>query len=144
MADAPAIASVHRLSRAAYYGDAPDEGDGREAMWEHLLGLGDVETYVVEDGGTIVAFLSARHVESPDDALEMSALYVLPDRFGGGTGSRLHKVFESARRDGEAARLEVWEGNTRAIEFYRRHGWTPTAVSRPGPHDTPYITYRRD
>jgi ribosomal protein S18 acetylase RimI-like enzyme len=142
-ADAPAIAAVHRLSRAAYYGDAPADDDGREDMWRHLMGQSGAVTYVVEDDGEIVAFMSARRVDSPVKALEMSALYVLPDRFGRGTGTRLHQVFESALRDDEVARLEVWEGNLRAIDFYRRHGWTATSVTRPGPHDKPFITYRR-
>ncbi|WP_395695579.1 GNAT family N-acetyltransferase [Nocardioides sp.] len=142
VADAAAIAAVHRESRAAYYGDAPDASDGREAMWEHLLGLPDVVAHVVEDDHVVVAFLSARRRRSPEAALEMLALYVLPDRFGRGLGTRLHRVFVSELRADEVGVLEVWEGNHRAIQFYRRHGWTATTTSRPGPYDKPFITYR--
>jgi GNAT superfamily N-acetyltransferase len=144
LADAPAIAAVHRASRAHYYGDPPDENDGREAMWEHLLGRDDVVTHVVEADDVMVAFMSARHVQAPVKALEMSALYVRPDHFGRGTGSRLHDVFESERRPDHIGLLEVWQGNHRAIEFYQRRGWVATATVRPGPHNTPFITYRLD
>ncbi|MBM7512234.1 ribosomal protein S18 acetylase RimI-like enzyme [Nocardioides cavernae] len=99
-------------------------------------------TFVVEDDGTIVAFLSARHVRIPETALEMAALYVQPDRFGRGTGTLLHEVFQSERGAHEVGLLEVWAGNQRAIDFYRRHGWVATSTTRPGPRDTPFITYR--
>ena len=139
--DASAIASVHRESRAEYYGDPPEVNDGREAMWEHLLALKDGATYVVEDDEAIVAFLSVRHIQESDPTLEMVALYVQPGRFGRGTGTLLHEVFQSERGTQEAGLLEVWAGNQRAIDFYRRHGWVATSTTRPGPHDKPYITY---
>jgi ribosomal protein S18 acetylase RimI-like enzyme len=142
LADARAIAAVHRESRAAYYGDPPDLSDAREAIWEHLLEREGTVAYVVEDDGVIVAFMSARAVHSPEPALEMSALYVQPGLFGRGTGTRLHKVFESERGPKRAGLLEVWEGNDRAIEFYRHHGWVPTSITRPGPHGKPFVTYR--
>ncbi|UFN45215.1 GNAT family N-acetyltransferase [Nocardioides okcheonensis] len=142
LTDATAIAAVHRESRAAYYGDQPDPDDGREAMWEHLLGVEGGVTFVVEDRDVVVAFMSARHLDHYEPVLELSSLYVQPGRFGRGTGKRLHEVFESERRLGEGGFLEVWEGNQRAIDFYRRHGWVATSTSRPGPHDTPFITYR--
>lgn len=144
LADAPAIAAVHRASRADYYGDLPDENDGREAMWEHLLGLEDVVTHVVEVDEAMVGFMSARRVQAPVKALEMSALYVRPDHFGLGLGSRLHEIFEAERLPDHVGLLEVWQGNHRAIEFYQRRGWVETSATRPGPHDTPFITYRLD
>jgi ribosomal protein S18 acetylase RimI-like enzyme len=111
-------------------------------MWDHLLSLEDVVTHVVEVDKVVVGFMSARQVQAPVAALEMSPLYVHPDRFGRGFGARLHEVFESERQPDRVGLLEVWQGNHRAIEFYQRHGWVATPATRPGPHDTPFITYR--
>lgn len=46
-----------------------------------------------------------------------------------------------AEDDDEVGVLEVWAGNQRAIDFYRRRGWRRTATERPGPQDRPFVTY---
>lgn len=141
LTDAQQIAEVHRLSRAEYYGLPPDENDEREAMWKHFLCEMDRITYVVENSGVIVAVMSARHLNDPVAACEMTAIYVHPQHFGRGVGSRLYDAFEDERRVDEAGVLEVWAGNHRAIEFYQRRGWTLTPKTRVGPQDIPFVTY---
>lgn len=143
-ADVDAIAAVHRLSRATYYGSSPDANDGREDMWAHFLADPDMVTHVVLTSGHVDAVMSARWVTDPEPAYELSAFYVHPDRTGQGIGSRLYEVFEDGRSGHEPAVLEVWDGNERAIRFYERRGWRRTGVTRPGPQGNPYVAYRLD
>lgn len=140
--DVRAIAHVHRWSRAAYYGTTADPDDGREEMWAHLLGQPERIAHVVEDDNQIIGFLLTRRVAEPEVALEMMALYVLPDRHGQGYGAQLYELFESELGPGELGVLEVWAGNDRAIAFYRARGWRPTERTRPGPQGCGYVTYR--
>lgn len=140
--DAGAIAHVHRLSRADYYGEAPAESDDRDAMWSHLLGQPDRDTYVAEAAGSVVGFMSARQLPGPPVEVELTALYVLPSAYDRGVGSQLHDLFDRERPSGAPGVLEVWAGNRRAIGFYLRRGWVPTVTSRPGPQDLDFTTYR--
>jgi ribosomal protein S18 acetylase RimI-like enzyme len=139
---APAIAHVHRLSRASYYGvPIADADDGREAMWVSLLAEPARRTLVAHDDGGVVAFASmVRSAARPGD-LELAALYVLPDHFGRGVGSLLHAEFERERGAGERGVLEVWAANTSAVGFYRRRGWRPTTSMREGPQNRPFVTW---
>jgi ribosomal protein S18 acetylase RimI-like enzyme len=140
--DAGAIAHVHRLSRADYYGEAPAEADDRDAMWSHLLGQPDRDTYVAEAAGSVIGFMSARPLPGPPAEAELTALYVLPSEYDRGVGSLLHDLFDHERPLGASGVLEVWAGNRRAIDFYLRRGWAPTTTSRPGPQDLDFTTYR--
>ena len=140
LADADQIAAVHRLSRATYYGPTPDDSDDRAAMWRQLLSGPDRLTYVVELSGRVVAFMSTRR-DIGSATLELSAIYVHPERFGQGLGSRLYRVFEGERGPGERAVLEVWAANTRTIDVYKNRGWTPTSSTRDGPKGIPLVAY---
>ena len=142
LVDVDAIAAVHRLSRADYYGLPADENDDRAAMWEHFLGEPNRSTFVAETSGKVVAVMSTHRSADPDAAVELTAIYVHPEHFGEGIGSALYKVFDDERMADESAVLEVWAGNRRAIAFYERRGWTRTATTRPGPQETPFVTYR--
>jgi GNAT superfamily N-acetyltransferase len=140
LADAVQVASVHRLSRADYYGVSPAGDDDREAMWTSFLGQPRRTTYVAEAAGDLVGFMSAHHLT--DTVLELAALYVLPSMYGQGVGTRLHDLFNGERGHGTSGALEVWAGNRRAIDFYRRRGWAVTATTRPGPQDLAFVTYQ--
>jgi len=142
LGDAASIARVHRLSRAVYYREPPVEDDDREAMWSHLLRQRDRDTYAAETAGSIVGFMSARHIPGPPSEFELTALYVLPSEYNRGVGSRLYNLFDRERGHGTPGILEVWAGNPRAIDFYRRRGWVSTYTSRPGPQCVDFITYR--
>ena len=142
LGDAASIARVHRLSRADYYREPPVEDDDREAMWSHLLGQPDRDTYAAEMAGSIVGLMSARHTPGPPPELELTALYVLPSEYNQGVGSHLHTLFDRERGPGTPGILEVWAGNLRTIDFYRRRGWVSTSTSRPGPQGVDFMTYR--
>ena len=160
--DADAIAYVHRLSRAWYYGTEPDPDDGREQLWSRLLAQPGRTTYVATTADGTVGFVSwlrpvpdeqqdeqrdEQQDEQQDEGaeevgeVELTALYLLPERAGTGLGDDLHRIYEEHRGD-QPGRLEVWEGNERAIGFYRRRGWRPTEESRSGPRGAGFRTYR--
>lgn len=110
-------------------------------MWDSLLVQPERVTYLVESLEGVLGFISAARASEPFPALEMTTLYVLPNLFGDGVGSRLHEAFDRERRQDEVGVLEVWAGNRRAIEFYVRRGWTASARTRPGPSQIDYVTY---
>ena len=142
VSDARQVAEVHRRSRACYYGVAAEPGDDREAMWAHLIAQPDRVTYVATVSDVVVGFMSAHRGTDPVAQLKLTAIYVLPSHFDQGIGSRLHDAYASERADEELGTLEVWAGNDRAIGFYLRRGWTPTATTRTGPQDVEFVTYR--
>jgi GNAT superfamily N-acetyltransferase len=91
-------------------------------------------TVVADDHGTIVGFASfgPYRVQGEDDkydpaAGELYAVYVDPDRWGGGTGRRLIAAARGAlAADGyPEMRLWVFEENHRARRFYERAGMAP-------------------
>jgi predicted N-acetyltransferase YhbS len=106
--DARDIARAHRESRAAYCGSALTEtgDDRREAMWSELLADGSRVTHVAELSGLVVGFISVARVPIHADALELTALYVLPSHFGTGIGGMLYRQFEAERRPGPS---DYWE-----------------------------------
>ena len=139
--DASAVAGVHRVSRADYYGVAPAVDDDREAMWSQLLVQPGRVTWVAEESGQTLGFASVHHRADPTSQLELTAMYVLPAHYGCGIGSLLHDAFEEERTDVEPGALEVWAANARAVAFYVRRGWVPTSQTRPGPQDVDFVTY---
>ena len=144
--DAWAVARVHEMARAAYYGvDPPAERDPeRVAMWWSAIGDHNRATVlVVEDGDDVVGFVSfgppIHEVPLAGPVLELHALYVLPGRWGCGVGSRLHASFVERLEGGRTGVLDVWERNTHAIGFYERRGWCRDGRSRPGEDGTAYV-----
>ncbi len=77
--DAEAVAHVHRLSRAQYYGTEADPGDGREAFWSGLLAEPDRATHLAEAAGRVIGFVSSIRVVEPTSGLELTSPYVLPE-----------------------------------------------------------------
>ena len=144
--DAWAVARVHELARAAYYGiDPPAERDPeRVGMWWSVIGDPRRATVlVVEDGDAVIGFLSfgppAHDGPFTGPVLELQALYVLPEQWACGVGSRLHASFVKRLAGGRIGVLDVWERNARAIGFYERRGWRPDGRSRPAHDGTVYL-----
>ena len=144
--DAWAVARVHEIARAAYYGvDPPTERDPeRVAMWWSAIGDHKRATVLlVEDGDPVVGFLSLgppiHELPFAGPLLELHALYVLPEHWEHGVGSRLHASFVKRLAGGRIGVLDVWEGNARAVAFYQRRGWRRVGRSRPAHHGTAYV-----
>lgn len=146
--DGGAVARVHEVARAAYYGAAApaDVDPARAAMWRAVIGDPARATVLcAEDGAGLVGFLSMGppiHDDLPaGPVLELHALYVLPGRWGTGVAHDLYAAFPErlGRAAGTVGVLEVWDANRRAIRFYERRGWARDGRLRPGPAGSSYV-----
>ena len=79
----------------------------------------------------ICGFATTMPAPVPDQG-ELAGLYVDPDHWGRGIGTRLLTEARSylALRGFSRAGLWVLSGNTRAQRFYARDGWRPDGVTR--------------
>jgi len=88
-------------------------------------------TYFLALAGTIPCGYSKLGPTEPPptvegaNPVELARLYVLPERTGTGIGTELLNVSLDAavEQDYHSCWLRVWEGNDKAIEFYRRWGF---------------------
>ena len=131
--DAEDIAQVHVAAwQHAYRGILPDallaslSVPARTASWRRQLAEPqDVATWVVRNADHPVrGFVAAgpsRDADAPAGTRELYSLYVHPDAWGTGLGSRLMATALEVLPD--ASTLWVLEANERARRFYARHGW---------------------
>ncbi len=108
--------------------------------WVAALADPGVEVYVAEVDGAVVGSVAVE-----DEWLR--TLYVVPSRWGAGTGTALHDyALERVRQTGVPdARLWTLEGNAAGRRFYERRGWVETGRTRAVPFP-PYpldVEYRR-
>lgn len=140
-ADARAIARVHVATwRTAYRGQMPDDFlarlsvDERTERWTRTIPLETVGTFVAENRGEIVGFVSAGAArESDSDRTgDVYSLYVLKRLAGQGIGSALLTEAEAWLRErGRVdARLWVLATNDRARAFYAARGWRDDGIEQ--------------
>ena len=114
--DAGAVADVWLASFKATYAFPPAHPDDDVRRWIRDEIVPREETWVaVEPDGAIVGFMSLH-----DDDLDH--LYVRPDRFDRGIGSRFVELAKERRPGGLG--LYTFQVNTRARAFYERRGFT--------------------
>jgi len=115
-ADADAVAEVWLASFKATYPFPPAYPDDDVRRWIREEIVPREETFVAEEAdGSIVAFMSLH-----DDDLDH--LYVRPDRFDRGIGSRFVELAKQRRPGGLG--LYTFQVNERARRFYERRGFT--------------------
>ncbi|MCP5369005.1 MAG: GNAT family N-acetyltransferase [Hyphomicrobiales bacterium] len=125
--DVAAIAAVlDRTFPVAYAGVLPPAALAACRAADRLRRLaatGWPHMWVAESGAAVVGFVQVLDAR-------IANLWVAPAAQGTGVGRRLLDLAETAiRRAGHGqARLEVFDGNDRALEFYRSRGWS--AVGR--------------
>lgn len=152
-ADAHAVAAlIVRSWRVAYRGQIPDDVladlsvPDRERLWSEILTAGPPRTRtVVATIGPVVVGVAATGpplvpADRGDPAVgDLHALYLDPDLWGRGLGTRLHAAaLDNLRSDGcTHAGLWVLATNERALRFYHRHGWIDTGRTQVdrGPGD---------
>ncbi|MFI6643550.1 GNAT family N-acetyltransferase [Streptomyces sp. NPDC050504] len=138
--DLDAIAALHTAARATYYrGHIPEDAYAGPAElartrdgWQRAVEGGHV--LCAERDGEVVGVAAHREVGG---VMTLTQLHVRPDRWSGGIGGALHGACVARWRAAgvSAVRLEVYEHNVRAQEFYARHGWRPDpAEPRVGHH----------
>jgi ribosomal protein S18 acetylase RimI-like enzyme len=158
--DTEAVAALHvRAWQRAYAGILPDDllAGLDPAVWAQrrrdALGRSGLRhtCLVAERAGVIVGFVSFGPYRVGQDAAnldpavgEISAIYVDPDRWGGGVGAALMRAALD-RLEQPEVRLWVLADNKQAQGFYLRQGLSPdgvTALYRPRGTETDYAEVR--
>jgi ribosomal protein S18 acetylase RimI-like enzyme len=129
IADADDIAALHAASwRSAYRGILKDstlgptlDGERRTHWRGELAAIAPADTVLIADG---LGFIAAWAEGDPGFGAYIDNLHVHPERRSAGLGRRLlgAAMRQVAGRGEARAYLWVFDGNTRAIEFYRRLG----------------------
>jgi GNAT superfamily N-acetyltransferase len=142
--DAAAIAATHVAAwREAYRGIIPDSVlsglslEQRRSRWEATIArMCPPESVLVAlDGGNLVgfAYVCGSADEDPRDGVgELDGLYVAPDRWRLGIGTRLQQRALDALTGCGFQRAGLWvlEANERARRFYEHTGWALADRSR--------------
>jgi GNAT superfamily N-acetyltransferase len=141
--DAEMLFAIQRTTSLAAFADVfppdryPFPDEAVRMRWREFLARPAGRALIAERGPRavgIVAFTPGR----------LDALYVLPEDWSNGVGSRLHRdAVEGLRELGPEARLWVLEQNVRARRFYERRGWVLDGTERvvpfpPHPLDVGY------
>jgi len=138
-ADGPELDAMARESWIATFGEASSAADLALYMAEAygpggrlLRDLGDpaYRFRLARDEGRVMGYAKIGPASLPDDpapanSVQLYQLYVLPPWQGAGVAAALMQWFLDAARSAAApaAVLTVWENNSRALAFYRRHGF---------------------
>ena len=137
--DAEAVARVHVLTWQAAYRDVfpPERLDAldprhRAPGWRERLAAGAL--VLVDEQRT--GFASAGPSRDEEGAGELYAIYVLPERWGGGLARRLLAAAEEELRAAGFERATLWvlAENPRARGFYEACGWRADGTSRRVTH----------
>jgi len=140
VADAERLAPLHvQAWDEAYTGLMPQEildAHRSEPMaekverWRGRIVWPDGSTWVAEDDGELLGFVSTGPGRDGSGILELMALYVRRSHYGTGLGHRLLETALGGTALGgmalgdRPAYLWVLDGNARAIGFYERHGFS--------------------
>ena len=140
--DAGVLTRVHHRAALVAFADifppdapAPDfEADRRR--WSDRLRRGaddGLRSYVARTGsGIVVGVVLAGADQDEPEVGHLARLYVDPEHWGMGIGTRLYQVaMEDLGARFGAATLWVLEGNTRARSWYERLGWRLTSKRTP-------------
>jgi GNAT superfamily N-acetyltransferase len=130
--DLDAIVAVHAAAATTAYADIFDGPFPREQarkMRRKQLTRG--RGVVAEVDGRVVGFA----IVGRDG--ELNGLYVLPELWRTGIGSRLLAAVPEART------LSVLRENPIGRAFYERHAWEPEGTAHEGPEGAVELRYRR-
>ena len=138
--DAAALAAVRAAAAATlptHAGAAVAVAPGG-AEFEQLIEQPTGRVQVAEHDGTIIGYVAMRRAAHPAVAagapLQLWQLYVEPAFHGRGVAAQLMAAaLEQARRDRhDRVWLGVAQANARAVQFYRKHGFTALGLHEVG------------
>ncbi|WP_254839484.1 GNAT family N-acetyltransferase [Natronomonas marina] len=118
--------------RAAYGDFLPEDViDTAMAEWydagatARTLDREDVAYFVADADRRVVGYVSGGPADGTPDEAVLGAIYVDPDRWGEGIGSRLLERFEAwcLDRNRPSIRFRVLAANDLGAAFYRSHGY---------------------
>lgn len=134
-ADADAIARIYIAASVAALGDSANidaieaAAKGRHAMWAPLVRAEPGYAMDVVDSGQVRGFSSVGPASPSDGRVgHLYALYVEPQSWGSGIGTRLLTAALQHFRSWQMTTAELWvqEENLRARGFYERRSWKST------------------
>ena len=132
--DAKAIARIHvHAWQAAYRGIVPSPFldslsiEERENMWQQNLQQKASETWVAEEGGEVLGWISAarsRDTDASPTTGEVWAIYVAPEHWRRGVGRSLWSEAEEHLNWSGFSNITLWalKANTQALAFYKSIG----------------------
>lgn len=137
--EAELLASLQLRVALAAYGhifppDAPPPTvEDLTALWSTWLTADRTAVFVAHAGEQLAGVVLGGPDPELPGAGHLARLYVDPDRWGQGIGSRLYAVaMEHLRAERfEHATLWVLEGNTKARSWYERLGWIASEDRKP-------------
>ncbi|GAA1824545.1 GNAT family N-acetyltransferase [Nesterenkonia flava] len=111
-----------------------DQREGRIEGWRRRIEGSEEEHFLAQDDdGALVGFTAFTTTRGQADpclpARQLLALYVRASAYGTGLG---HALLTAAIGE-EPAFLWVLDGNQRAVNFYRRHGFEFDGSTKDGP-----------
>lgn len=137
--DAQPIAIVHVASWAKAYDGLLLKSfiesynmERRKKLWTNTLTNDLADVLVAECGNEIVGFLSYREPrgDQTGHSIELNSLYIKPEFYSLGIGRRLLENFEKRISNSAYKQIVLWalDTNQRALNFYRKHGFSETGL----------------
>ena len=155
--DVHAIAAIHVTSwQDTYRGILPDQlldsldAHERAKLWSSWLKAPGFQAFVADDGELLgfTAVCPARPIAAPpENAIEITHLYVAPGARGKGVGAKLLRHALAAASDSSPVLLWVLEENHNARRFYEHFGFNRDGAVHSDPHflgnDAREVRYQR-
>jgi len=141
-ADSLVIATIHvRSWQTAYQGIVPAQFlasmsvGQREGIWRQRLEQDTPGTWVIEEHGAVLGWISAgpsRDTDALASTSELWAIYVDPRHWRRGVGQRLWSQVEDHLRCSGFSDVTLWvlQNNARALAFYRSNGFVVDGIEK--------------
>jgi GNAT superfamily N-acetyltransferase len=112
--DMPEIARLFKLSRESQLPYLPQMHTPEEDVaYFSVMVYGEQSVYLIEDNERLLGFIAY-------DQSWVHHLYIHPNELGKGFGAKLLKL---AMQNASILQLWAFKKNTRAINFYKKHGF---------------------
>lgn len=114
--DLSKIKNIYIKSNSAVNLNVPEDHFSKDGLFYINETLHKCQNWVFENNGQVTGIISVSH-----DYIE--GLFVLPKYWNKGIGSELLKHVLNVKKE---LRLQVYENNSNAIRFYKKHGFKIT------------------